>query len=66
MDDHLNVQITMHRIPVGSGPGAAVLIAILLAGMYAELPGVRPAVWAGAAGIAFALALIWWRRPVTR
>ena len=57
------VQINTQRIPVGSSIGAAVLIVILLVGMFLDLPGVRgTAMGGGAIGVMLAWALIWWRR----
>jgi hypothetical protein len=56
-----NARITMHSIPVGSGPGAAMLIAVLLIGMAVELP-MQPALWGMGAGLLGGLALIAWRR----
>jgi hypothetical protein len=41
MQDNQNVQINTQRIPVGSGIGAALLIVILLVGLFLDLPGVR-------------------------
>lgn len=62
MRDHLlNPRISMHSIPVGSGLGAAVLIAMLLLGMAVELP-MQPAIWGMAAGVFGGLGLIAWRR----
>lgn len=63
MQDRLNVQINTQRIPVGSGVGAAVLIAILLLGMFLDLPGVRGTALGGAfIGLLLAAALILLRR----
>jgi high-affinity Fe2+/Pb2+ permease len=63
MKDKQNVQINMQRIPVGSGLGAALLIVILLMGMFLELPRIRGnAVAGGGIGLVLAVALIWWRR----
>ena len=63
MDDRQNVQINMQRIPVGSSVGAAMLIAILLLGLFLDLPGVRiTAIGGGAIGLVLAGALIAWRR----
>jgi hypothetical protein len=63
MEDMQNVQINMQRIPVGSGVGAAVLIAILLLGLFLDLPGVRiTAIGGGVIGLLLAGALIVWRR----
>ena len=63
MDDRQNVQINMQRIPVGSSVGAAALIAILLLGMFLDLPGVRgTAIGGGAIGLLLAGVLIGWRR----
>jgi hypothetical protein len=62
-DDLRNVQINIQKIPVGSGIGAGLLIAVLLLGMAFELPAVRT--WA-IAGLTIALivgvSLILWRR----
>jgi hypothetical protein len=56
-------QINMQRIPVGRGLGAGVLIAILLTGLFLDLPGVRGTTIGGAAiGLLIAAALIGWRR----
>jgi hypothetical protein len=64
-DDKRNVQIDMQRIPVGSSIGAAVLIAMLMVGMFLDLPGIRGvAVAGGAVGVLFGLGLIAWRRRV--
>ena len=58
-----NVQINTQKIPVGGGIGAAGLIAIVLAGMFLDLPGVRAtAIGGGAIGLLFAWLLIRWRR----
>ena len=58
-----NVQINTQKIPVGSSIGAAVLIAIVLLGLFLDLPGVRRTVLAGGGfGLLFALSLIGWRR----
>jgi hypothetical protein len=63
MGNDTNVQINMQRIPVGSSIGAAVLIAILLTGMFVDLPGVRgTAIGGGAIGLLLAWLLIRWRR----
>jgi membrane associated rhomboid family serine protease len=63
MDNDTNVQINMQRIPVGSSIGAAVLIAILLTGMFLDLPGVRgTAIGGGAIGLLLAWLLIRRRR----
>ena len=63
MEDWHNVQINMQRIPVGSSVGAGVLIAILLLGLFLDLPGVRgTAIGGGAVGLLLAGALIAWRR----
>jgi hypothetical protein len=60
MTDSPKPQISMHSIPVGSGLGAAALIAILLLGMAAELP-MQPALWGMGAGVLGGIALIAWR-----
>ena len=53
----------MQRIPVGSSVGAALLIVILLVGMFLDLPGVRgTAIGGGALGLVLAVVLIWSRR----
>ena len=58
-----NVQINTQRIPVGSSLGAALLIIILLVGMFLDLPGVRiTAIGGGAIGLLLAVGLIRWRR----
>jgi hypothetical protein len=58
-----NVQINTQRIPVGSGIGAALLIIVLLVGMFLDLPGVRgTALGGGAIGFLLAAVLIGWRR----
>jgi hypothetical protein len=63
MQETQNVRIDMQRIPVGSSIGAALLIVILLIGMFVELPRVRgTAIAGGAVGLPLAAALIWWRR----
>ena len=63
MPDIQNVQINTQRIPVGSSIGAALLIVIVLVGLFLDLPGVRgPAVGGGAIGLLLAAALIGWRR----
>jgi hypothetical protein len=63
MQDTQNVQINTQRIPVGSSIGAALLIVIVLFGMFLDLPGVRgTAVGGTTIGSLFAVALIWWRR----
>lgn len=59
-DDQRKVQISMHSIPVGSGLGAAALIAALLLAMAVELP-MQPAVWGMGAGVLAGIALIAWR-----
>jgi hypothetical protein len=57
------VNINTQKVPVGNSAGAAVLIAIVLLGLFLDLPGVRAtAVWGGGLGLLFALALIGWRR----
>jgi hypothetical protein len=59
----LPVEINTQRIPVGSSLGAAALIAIVLTGLFLDLPGVRgTAIWGGVGGLLFALTLIAWRR----
>ena len=61
--DTRNVQINTQKIPVGSSIGAAVLIAIVLLGLFLDLPGVRGTVIVGGGfGLLFALALVRWRR----
>jgi hypothetical protein len=64
MDDEPRVQqISMSRIPIRGGIGALALIAILVAGVLAELPQLRWRFLGGAAlGMVFAVALILWRR----
>lgn len=63
MADTRNVQINMQSIPVGSGFGAAALIAIVLTGLFLDLPGVRGTAIGGVAvGVLVAVTLIWWRR----
>ena len=63
MGHDANVQINTQKIPVGSGIGAAVLIAIILAGLFVDLPGVRgTAIGGGAIGLLLAWLLIRWRR----
>jgi hypothetical protein len=63
MDDRQNVQINMQRIPVGSSLGAALLIVLLLVGMFLDLPRIRgTAIAGGAVGLVLAVALISWRR----
>jgi hypothetical protein len=58
----LNVQINMQHIPVGSSVGRAVLIAILLLGLFLDLPGVRgTAIGGGAPGLLLGVVLIYWR-----
>jgi hypothetical protein len=55
--------IDSSRIPVRGGIGTALLIALLLAGMLVDLPGLRSvALGAGVAGVVFGVALILWRR----
>jgi hypothetical protein len=57
------VQINTQRIPVGGSVGAAMLIAILLCGLFLDLPGVRGTAVGGAGvGLLMALGLIGWRR----
>ena len=41
MSNRQPVEINTQRIPVGSSIGAALLIVILLVGMFLDLPGVR-------------------------
>ena len=54
--------INIQRIPVGSSIGAAVLIVILLAGLFLDLPGLRgTVVWSASIGLVLGVALIWWR-----
>ena len=61
--DLRNVQINMQKIPVGGSIGAAALIALLLTGMFLDLPGIRATAIGGqAVGLIFAAALIRWRR----
>jgi hypothetical protein len=63
MPDINHVQINTQRIPVGSSMGAAALIAIVLLGMFLDLPGVRwTALGGGTVGLVFAAGLIWRRR----
>ena len=63
MQDRQNVQINTQRVPVGSGFGAAVLIVVVLIGMFLDLPGLRgTAVGGGAIGLLLGVALIWRRR----
>lgn len=63
MDSTRPVQITTQRIPVGSSVGAAVLIAVVLVGLFLDLPGVRgTAIVGGGLGLLFAGALIAARR----
>jgi hypothetical protein len=63
MEDRQLVQINIQRVPVGGSIGAAVLIIILLAGLFLDLPGVRGTViWGGGTGLILAVALISWRR----
>ncbi len=63
MHDRQNVQINTQRIPVGSGFGAAVLIVVVLTGMFLDLPGLREtAVGGGTIGLLLGVALIWRRR----
>ena len=58
-----NVQINTQRIPVGSSIGAALLIAIVLLGLFFDLPSVRGTALGGSAiGLLLATALIAWRR----
>ena len=58
-----SVQINTQRIPVGRGVGAALLIVIILVGMFLDLPGVRgTALGGGAIGLLLAAVLIWRRR----
>jgi hypothetical protein len=65
-DDTPLVQIITQKVPVGSSIGAAVLIAILLLGMFIDLPGVRGTViWGAGFGLLFAVALILWRKRTT-
>jgi hypothetical protein len=53
----------MSRISIQGGIGAALLIAVLIGAMLAELPVLRaPALTAIAVGIVFGTALIAWRR----
>jgi hypothetical protein len=57
------VQINTQRIPVGGSIGAAMLIVILLAGLFLDLPGVRATVtWGGIIGLVLGVVLIGWRR----
>ncbi|HUE89305.1 MAG TPA: GlyGly-CTERM sorting domain-containing protein [Vicinamibacterales bacterium] len=63
MQGSQNVQINTQRIPVGSSIGAALLIVIVLVGLFLDLPGVRgTAIGGGAIGLLLAAALIVWRR----
>jgi hypothetical protein len=63
MPDIQKVQINTQRIPVGSSIGAALLIVILLVGLFFDLPGVRgTALGGGAIGLLLAATLIAWRR----
>jgi hypothetical protein len=63
MREMRNARIDMQSIPVGSGIGAAVLIAMLLGTMFFSLPRLQPvAVWSAAVGVVFGVALIGWRR----
>lgn len=63
MEVRHNVQINMQSIPVGSSPGAAVLIVIMLVGLFLDLPGVRATALGGAAiGLLVATVLIALRR----
>jgi predicted membrane protein len=63
MQDIPNVQINTQRIPVGSSIGAALLIVIVLVGLFLDLPGVRgTAVGGGVTGLLLAAVLIRWRR----
>ena len=56
-------QINTQQIPVGRGVGAGVLIAILLIGLFLDLPGVRGTAIGGATiGLLIAAVLIAWRR----
>jgi hypothetical protein len=62
MDDRQQVEINTQRIPVGGSIGAAVLIVILLAGLFLDIPGVRRTViWGASIGLVLGIALIWWR-----
>ncbi len=62
-NDLRNVEISMHKIPVGGSLGAAALIAILLVGMFLDLPGIRATAIGGiVVGLVIAVALIRWRR----
>jgi hypothetical protein len=61
--DTRNVQINTQRIPVGGSIGAALLIAIVLVGMFLDLPGVRrTAIGGGTAGLLLSAVLIIRRR----
>ena len=63
MDVGQPVQINIQRVPVGSGIGAALLIAVLLAILLFSLPGLRPtAFWGSSIGVLLAVSLIVWRR----
>jgi hypothetical protein len=63
MTDEPRGDISMHHIPIRGGAGVAVLIAILIAAMLAELPQLRlPVLGSAALGLLFAVALILWRR----
>ena len=62
MEDRQDVQINTQRVPVGGSIGAAVLIVILLAGLFLDLPGLRgKVVWGASIGLVLGTALIWWR-----
>jgi hypothetical protein len=61
--DERQPQINMQHIPVGRSFGAGVLIAILLTGLFLDLPGIRTTAIGGAAiGLLIAAVLIVWRR----
>jgi hypothetical protein len=62
MDDSQNVQINTQSIPVGSSMGAALLIVVLLVGLFLDLPGVRGTAVGGGVGVLLGAALIWRRR----
>jgi hypothetical protein len=63
MQHEHDAQINTQRIPVGSGIGAALLIVILLLGLFLDLPGVRAtAIGGGTIGLLLGAALICWRR----